>query len=229
MVVTPSRVRIWSQKFARRPIGAVGDQEMVARHAPPTSSAAEIAASPDGKQRHAGALRPFEFLQRLFERLRGRRAAPAILVARAMGDEILGARIEHGRGVIDRRIDEAVVGGGIAPGRHHAVVGRACGLCGRAFFFMPNFLGRRSAAQPVCWHCRGLADRAPMYVRAITPASGACVNPLTLRRDRSQMHARRDDLGTIARYRPGRLWRVPHIRAERPDHETCSRRHLPLR
>jgi hypothetical protein len=35
-----------------------------------------------------------------------------------MGEEILGIGIEHGRGVIDRRIDEAVIGAGITTGRH---------------------------------------------------------------------------------------------------------------
>ena len=61
-------------------------------------------------------MRSLEFLDGEFERVRRRRTAPPILIARAVGEEILGARIEHGRGVIDWRIDEAVVGGRIAAG-----------------------------------------------------------------------------------------------------------------
>ena len=71
---------------------------------------------PGGQQGYAGAVRPFEFLQRLFERFGGRRAAAAVLVARAVGEKILRVGIEHGGGVIDRRIDEAMIGLGIAPG-----------------------------------------------------------------------------------------------------------------
>src|SRR4029077_3788019 len=70
--------------------------------------------------RNAGAIRPFDLLERQLQRLGGRRAAPAVLVARAVRQKIFGARIEHRGGVIDRRIDETVVGFRIAPGGDHA-------------------------------------------------------------------------------------------------------------
>jgi len=46
-----------------------------------------------------------------------------------MGEKILGARIEHGRGVIDRRIDEAVIRMRI-PTRGYKTRGRAPLLAG---------------------------------------------------------------------------------------------------
>ena len=106
-----------SAKIPCRPIGAVGDQHMIAgTH--DRQQGGRNRRKPGRQQRHAGALRPFELLQRELERLGGRRTAAAVLIARAMGEEILGIGIEHGRGVIDRRIDEAVVGAGIATRRH---------------------------------------------------------------------------------------------------------------
>jgi hypothetical protein len=52
----------------------------------------------------------------LFERFRCGGAAAAVLIARAVRHLILGGGIEHGRGVINRRIDEAVLAFGIAAG-----------------------------------------------------------------------------------------------------------------
>ena len=113
---------------ARRSIGAVGDEHMLAR-AHHRKNRGRNRREPGRKERHARALRPLELLHRLFERFGGRGAAPPILVARAMGEKILGARIEHGRGVIDRRIDEAVVGVRV-PTRGHQACGRAPLLAG---------------------------------------------------------------------------------------------------
>src|SRR5262249_57956966 len=78
---------------------------------------------PGRQQRYAGALRTFQLLQREFERFRCWRAAPPILVTRAMGEKILGARIEHGRSVIDRRIDESVIGYRVAAAGNDLGVG----------------------------------------------------------------------------------------------------------
>ena len=112
-------------KSARRSVGAVGDEDMVAgMH--DRQQGRRNCRKARRQQRHTGALRPFELLQREFERLGRRRAAPSVLIARAVGEVILGARIKHGRGVIDRRIDEAVIGGGIAAGGDHARVRVSC-------------------------------------------------------------------------------------------------------
>jgi hypothetical protein len=102
-------------EVAGRPVHAVGDQDVVA-------------AACDRKQRgrnrrqsrrqqgDAGTTLAFERGERLFERFRGGGAAAAVLIARAVRHLILGGGIKHGRGVIDRRIDEAVLAFGIAAG-----------------------------------------------------------------------------------------------------------------
>ena len=80
------------------------------------SSAVEIAARPDGSRATPAQASPSSVAQRVFQRLRGGRAAAAVLIAGAVRDLILGGRIKHGRGVIDRRIDEAVLAFGVAAG-----------------------------------------------------------------------------------------------------------------
>ena len=106
-------------KRPRRSVDAVGDQKMVAR---PHNRRYRRRNRPQSRRqkRDAGALRPFQLLHGEFERFGRRRAATAVLIAGAAGDEILGAGIKHRRGVVDWRVDEAVLGGGIAPGIHHA-------------------------------------------------------------------------------------------------------------
>ena len=66
------------------------------------------------KQGDPGAALAVKFAQRVFQRLGRRRAAAAIAVAGAMGDLIFGGGIKQRRRMIDRRIDEAVIGFGIA-------------------------------------------------------------------------------------------------------------------
>ena len=83
-----------------------------------------IAASPDGSSETPAQAGPSSSAQGVFQRLGGRRAAPAVLIAGAVGDLIRGGRIEHGRGVIDRRIDEAVLACGVAAGIDQS----GCGL-----------------------------------------------------------------------------------------------------
>ena len=82
-------------KSPRRAIGAVGDQDVIAGMDDGQEGAGD-GREPRRQQRHAGALRSFQVLDGELERFGGRRAAPAILVARTMGEKILGASIEHG-------------------------------------------------------------------------------------------------------------------------------------
>jgi hypothetical protein len=68
--------------------------------------------------KHAGAGLAFQRADRVLQCLRGGRAPAAVLIARAMGDLVLGGRIKHRRGVIDGRIDEAMLAFGVAAGGH---------------------------------------------------------------------------------------------------------------
>ena len=43
---------------------------------------------------------------------------PSVAIAPAMGDQVLRGAIEHGRGMIDRGIDEAVMRERVAPADH---------------------------------------------------------------------------------------------------------------
>ena len=65
-------------------------------------------------------MRPFQRTQGFFQCFRGRGAAAAVLIARTVGEQVGGVRIEHRGAVIDRRIDESMLGRGVAPGRHQA-------------------------------------------------------------------------------------------------------------
>ena len=110
---------------ARRPVGAIGDKQMIAgMHN--RQQRRRNGCEPRGEERHAGALRPLQFLHGEFECFRRRGTAAAVLIARAVGDEILGARVEDGRGMVDWRVDEAVVGGRIAAARDHARIWMPC-------------------------------------------------------------------------------------------------------
>ena len=99
-----------------------------------------------------------------------------------MGDEILGARIKHRRGVIDRRIDEAVIGGRVAAGGDDAGVG---GVARVPLLSLLVIHGRRFMPRHA-----GRARRMRRYIIAPLPRHRPLlVNPLTLLCDRSQMPA----------------------------------------
>jgi hypothetical protein len=106
-------------KHPRRSVHAVADQDVVAGldHRQQRRRDRRQAGR---QQRYAGARRTFQFLQGYFECFGRRCAAAAVLIPRSMSDEILGAWVEHGGGVINRRVDEAVVGERIAAGIDHA-------------------------------------------------------------------------------------------------------------
>ena len=90
-------------KRARRPIGAVGDEDVVAgMH--DRQQRRRDRRKPGRQQRHAGALRAFELLQREFERLGRRRAAAPVLIARAVGD-IVRRGADRARSRRDRPAD----------------------------------------------------------------------------------------------------------------------------
>ena len=175
-----------------RAVGAVGDEQMVARvhHRQQRRRDRREARRQQGD---AGALRSFERQHGRFERFGGRRAAPAVLIARAMGEKILGVRIEHGRGVIDRRIDEAVIGAGLAPGRDQWVSWwraaawwsflLSCHSGASSFqgLLRLPLAGLRSPRHP--WRDSGARTRHyPGITRSRQPLDLAC-------RDRSQMRA----------------------------------------
>ncbi len=107
-----------------RLIGAVGNQDVVAGLHNRKQRRRDGGKS-GRQQRDPGAVRAFEVLQRKFERFRGRSAAAAVLVTGAMGDKILGRGVEDRRGMVNRRIDETVVGLGIASSRNQAGIGMA--------------------------------------------------------------------------------------------------------
>ena len=106
-------------KNARRCVGAVGNENMVAG-VDDRQQRSRNSGKSGGQQRDAVALRPLKLLHGEFERLGRRRTAPAVLIARAVRQVILGAWVEHGRGMIDRRVDETVIGRRIAAGRDNA-------------------------------------------------------------------------------------------------------------
>jgi len=64
----------------------------------------------------AGALRTLQRHQGVLERPGGRGAVAAIGELAAMGVQVLGGRIEHGRAVEHRRIDEPLLRLGVAAG-----------------------------------------------------------------------------------------------------------------
>jgi len=67
------------------------------------------------QQRDRLAGRTIERTDGVLQRLRRGRPAPAVLIASAMGEEIFRARVEQRGGVVDGRIDVAMMGEGIAP------------------------------------------------------------------------------------------------------------------
>ena len=109
-------------EHARRPVDAVGDQDVVAA-AGNRQQRGRNRRQPRRHQRDAGAFFAFQFGDRAFQRLRRRGAAPAILIARAMRDLIFSRRIEDGRRVIDRGIDETMLALRVAARGHQARIG----------------------------------------------------------------------------------------------------------
>src|SRR4029078_8488013 len=62
------------------------------------------------QKRDARASRAFDLLHRLLQRFRCGRAAPAIVIAAATRQKIIGGGIEDRRGVVDRRIHKSIGG-----------------------------------------------------------------------------------------------------------------------
>ena len=101
-------------EIAGRPIGIVADQQVI----PGLEDRQERGRDrrePRRRQRHAGALRPFERLERILQRPGRRRAVAAILERAAVRAQVVGRRIEHGRAAHDRRVDEAALCNRIPP------------------------------------------------------------------------------------------------------------------
>ena len=115
-------------EIAGRAVGVVADQQVIAglQHREQGGGDRRQAR---GRKADARALRAFERHQRLLQRLGGRGSAAAILELAAMGVQVVGGRIEHGRAVDDRRIDEALLRLGVASGRHQRGFGPARVRC----------------------------------------------------------------------------------------------------
>ena len=104
-------------EFPRRQIDGIGHQQMVAGAAHRQQRGRDRS-EPGGKQCDARALRPLDRHQRIAEGFGGWGAAAAVKIAAAMGDIVFRGGKQDGRGVIDRRIDEAMVRERIAPAGH---------------------------------------------------------------------------------------------------------------
>jgi hypothetical protein len=107
---------------ARRPVGAVGDQDVIAgaRHRHQRGRDRREAGGQEGDARASLA---FDRGERLLQGFGRGRAAAAVLISRAMRGQIFRRRIEHGRGVVNGRVDEAVMLLRMAPGMHQSGVG----------------------------------------------------------------------------------------------------------
>ena len=122
-----------------------------------------------------------------------------------MGDEVLGIRIKHRRGVIDRRIDEAVVRAGSRPAVTSFVAVRR----------------ERGGRRCLCRSCRSVSARLHVYRHCFAPLprDWRSRQPLDLK-----ARSFSDASDWTAGHRPSApdagLWRAPH--AERPGHETYS-------
>ena len=104
-------------EIPRRAIDVVADQEMIAglQHRQQCRGDRRQAR---GRQTDAGALRAFERHQRFLQRLGGRGSAAAVLELAAMGMQVFRGRIQHGRTVDHRRIDETLLRLGVAARGH---------------------------------------------------------------------------------------------------------------
>src|SRR5262249_24218585 len=96
-------------EIACRPVHAVGDEHVIAG-AGGGKQSRRYCCETGWQQGHACAGVAIDLAQGVFERFGGRCAAATIVVTRAMGDLILGSRVEQGRGVIDGRVYETMVG-----------------------------------------------------------------------------------------------------------------------
>jgi hypothetical protein len=104
-------------EISRRAVGVVADQQMIARLQHCEQGGGDRRQS-RRRNSDAGTLRAFERDHRLLQRLGSRRSAAAILELAAMGMQIVRGRIQHGRAVNHRGIDEALLRLGVASRRH---------------------------------------------------------------------------------------------------------------
>ncbi len=109
-------------EIARGPVDVVADQDVVAglQH---REQGGRDRRQPRRHDADAGALRPLQRHQRVLERPGRRRAVTAIRELAPMGMQVLGRRIEHGRAVEHRRIDEPLLRLGVAAGGDQAGLG----------------------------------------------------------------------------------------------------------
>ena len=116
----------------------------------------------EARRRQHGAGRARELAPGLGQRIRRRRAGGAVIVAPAPVLEVVVGREQHRRAAIDRRVDEAVLGGGIAP-RMDEACGRAeaGGIAGRGVRHGNPYAGRAVALQPQPRLCNGV-KRKPL-------------------------------------------------------------------
>ncbi len=102
-------------EMPRRPIAAVGHQQMIAGTADREDGRRDRVQS----RRHGDATRAaFEFLDRAFEAAARRRTAPSVFVWKLLPFERLQAWMQDRRGAVDGRVDGTKMLGGHAPGRN---------------------------------------------------------------------------------------------------------------
>ena len=102
-------------EIARGAVDVVGHQQMVADLQHREQGGGDGGES-RRRQPDAGALRAFQRHQHVLQRARGRRAVTPVGEFGAVGVQVLGGRIEHGRTVEDRRVDEPPLSLGVAAG-----------------------------------------------------------------------------------------------------------------
>ena len=174
-------------KIARRPVGVVADQEMIAGFQHREQGRGDRRQA-RGRKTNAGALRTFDRHQRFLQRLGRRRSVTAILELAAMGMQIVGGRIQHGGTMDDRRVDESFLRLGVAAGRHQR---------GFRFLRARSFVFRlkNSCVLPPPRICLAAAARLKTAGGGfgldllITGHEKTAVNPLTRLASRSVMRA----------------------------------------
>ena len=170
-------------EIARRTIDVVADQQMIARLRHRQQRGGDRGKT-RGRDAHARALRALQRHHHVLQRPRGRRAVAAIGEFAAMGMQVFGGRVEHGRAVEHRRIDKSFLRLGIAPGGHQpgfSLLRRRRYVSPGGFhaFAPKTFCRNRSAPCPIKAASRG--------VLANNRTQKSAVNPLTRLASRSVM------------------------------------------
>jgi hypothetical protein len=185
-------------------IGTVGDQQVIAGREHRQQRGRDRGET-RWQQRDAGAVGPFERAQGAFQRFRGRRAAAAVEVARASREEILGARIKDGGDVVNRRIDEAMIGRGVAAA-HDEPCRRPQRRMRRVGFGLLGHDSVLGAGRAVSGPRAPRLGAPTMPQDCLMTVHDVTVNPLTPVHDRSQIRADHSGAGAC-----GRTGRAPPL------------------